>query len=112
MSVAAGDRRRHLAGNHGSPLTAIRLAVSCRSQQATDDGTWQEIDEHRLCRPSWQDHDESMISAMTSILVLLVLVAGFGALVRYARHDRFAGPAQRYCHRDDLGCSTSVRLAS
>ncbi len=53
-----------------------------------------------------------MISAMTSILVLLVLVAGFGALVRYARHDRFAGPAQRYCHRDDLGCSTSVRLAS
>lgn len=53
-----------------------------------------------------------MISAMTPILVLLALVAGFGALARYARHDRFAGPAVRNCCRDDLGCSTSARLVS
>jgi len=53
-----------------------------------------------------------MISAMTSILLLIALVAGFGTLVRYARHDRFAGPAVRFCHRDGLGCSTTARLVS
>lgn len=53
-----------------------------------------------------------MISAMTSILVLLAMVALAAALVRYARHDRFAGPAVRTPHRDDLGRSTSARLVS
>jgi hypothetical protein len=52
-----------------------------------------------------------MISAMTSILVLLALVAGFGTLVRYARHDRFAGPAVRSPRHDDLGRSPA-RLVS
>ncbi|HEY0952594.1 hypothetical protein [Nocardioides sp.] len=42
---------------------------------------------------------------MTAILFLLALVAGFGALVSYARHDRFAGPAVRTRHVDDLGCA-------
>jgi hypothetical protein len=53
-----------------------------------------------------------MISAMTTIIVLVALVAGFGSLVRYARHDRFAGPAVRFSPRDDLGCATHARLAS
>ncbi len=43
---------------------------------------------------------------MTAILFLLALVAGFGALVRYARHDRFAGPTVRSRRLDDLGCAT------
>lgn len=49
---------------------------------------------------------------MTSILILLALVAGLGALVSYARHDRFAGPAIRFCSRDDLGCASRARLVS
>lgn len=53
-----------------------------------------------------------MIPAMTSILILLVLAAGFGALTTYARHDRFAGGAVRTCRRDDLGCAHRVRLVS
>ena len=73
---------------------------------------WQKINEPWRSCQWWQEHGESMISAMTSIIILIALVAGFGALVRYARHDRFAGSAVRFCHRDDLGCSTSARLAS
>jgi len=42
---------------------------------------------------------------MTSILLLLALVAGFGGLIAYARHDRFAGAGVRFCARDDLGCA-------
>ena len=53
-----------------------------------------------------------MISAMTAILLLVALVAGFGTLVRYARHDRFAGPTVRFCSRDDLGCASRARLVS
>lgn len=53
-----------------------------------------------------------MLSAMTSILILLALGAGFGALTAYVRHDRFAGPANRTCFRDDLGCAHRARLVS
>ncbi len=49
---------------------------------------------------------------MTSIAAIIALVAGFGALVRYARHDRFAGPAVRICRRDDLGCTASAQPAA
>ena len=33
-----------------------------------------------------------MISAMTTVILFLALIAGFAGLVRYASHDRFAGP--------------------
>lgn len=49
---------------------------------------------------------------MTSILILLAMVALAAALVRYARHDRFAGPTVRFCPRDDLGCAAHARLVS
>ncbi len=49
---------------------------------------------------------------MTSILILLVLVAAFAALTSYARHDRFAGPAVRHSRRDDLGRAARARLVS
>ena len=49
---------------------------------------------------------------MTSILILLALAAGFGALTSYARHDRFAGAGVRNCSRDDLGCAARARLVS
>jgi hypothetical protein len=48
---------------------------------------------------------------MTSILVLLVLAAALVSLVSYARHDRFAGPAVRGSHHDELGHSDPTRLA-
>ncbi|WP_167735975.1 hypothetical protein [Nocardioides sp. 503] len=40
---------------------------------------------------------------MTTALILLVLLAGLAALVSYARHDRFAGPANTSEHHDELG---------
>jgi hypothetical protein len=47
---------------------------------------------------------------MTPILILLVLAAAMVSLVSYARHDRFAGPAVRGSHRDELGHSDPTRL--
>jgi hypothetical protein len=47
-----------------------------------------------------------MITAMTDILstiaTLLLLVAGFGGLVRAVRHDGFAGPGTGYRSSDEL----------
>ncbi|MCD4534838.1 hypothetical protein LRP67_12155 [Nocardioides sp. cx-169] len=40
---------------------------------------------------------------MTTVLILLVLIAGFAALVSYARHDHFAGPANTAEKHDELG---------
>jgi hypothetical protein len=48
---------------------------------------------------------------MTPILILLVLAAALAGLVSYARHDRFAGPAARGSHHDELGHSDPARLA-
>jgi hypothetical protein len=44
-----------------------------------------------------------MITAMATILFLLILTALLTGLVRYARHDRFAGPANVAEKYDDLG---------
>ena len=44
-----------------------------------------------------------MITAMTTTLLLLVLLAGLAVLVSYARHDHFAGPATLADAHDDLG---------
>ncbi len=44
-----------------------------------------------------------MITAMTTLVLLSVLVILLAALVRYARHDHFAGPANTADLRDDLG---------
>ncbi|MCW2850821.1 MAG: hypothetical protein JWM84_485 [Nocardioides sp.] len=44
-----------------------------------------------------------MITAMTTALILLVLLTGLAALVSYARHDHFAGPANTSERHDDLG---------
>jgi hypothetical protein len=44
-----------------------------------------------------------MITAMNTILFLLVLTALAGVLVSYARHDRFAGPASSAHPFDELG---------
>ena len=44
-----------------------------------------------------------MITAMTAILLILALTVLFAGLVRYARHDHFAGPANVAEKHDDLG---------
>jgi hypothetical protein len=44
-----------------------------------------------------------MITAMNTILLLLVLTAAVSLLVSYARHDRFAGPSSTIHPIDDLG---------
>ncbi|GAA1930542.1 hypothetical protein [Nocardioides hwasunensis] len=40
---------------------------------------------------------------MATILALMILIAAASALVHYARHDRFAGPASTHRELDDLG---------
>jgi hypothetical protein len=44
-----------------------------------------------------------MITAMTTILLLLALTATVSLLVSYAHHDRFAGPSSTTHPIDDLG---------
>lgn len=44
-----------------------------------------------------------MITAMTTIVLMLFLFVLLAALVRYARHDHFAGPANTTDLNDDLG---------
>ena len=44
-----------------------------------------------------------MITAMNTIIALLVLAAVVAMLDNYARHDRFAGPASSAHPIDDLG---------
>lgn len=44
---------------------------------------------------------------MTVLLLALIVVGAFAALVRYARHDRFAGPSNRHLDLDmDLGAAS------
>lgn len=55
-----------------------------------------------------------MITAMTTITLILALAAlfsGLAALVAYARHDHFAGGHNRTAGRDDLGYADPARLA-
>ena len=44
-----------------------------------------------------------MITAMNTVIALLLLAAVVALLVSYARHDRFAGPASTTHPIDDLG---------
>ena len=44
-----------------------------------------------------------MIAAMTTLIVLLAFLALAALLVRYARHDHFAGPANLADDHDELG---------
>ncbi len=44
-----------------------------------------------------------MITAMTTFAFILVLIALSVLLVRYARHDHFAGPANVADDHDELG---------
>lgn len=44
-----------------------------------------------------------MIAAMTTFAILTVLTVLATALVRYARHDHFAGPANTTTSIDELG---------
>jgi len=44
-----------------------------------------------------------MITAMTTFLLITVLVVLFASLVSYARHDHFGGPANATQSVDDLG---------
>lgn len=43
------------------------------------------------------------MTTFISILALIALVTGLVALVNFARHDRFAGPATRTHWHDELG---------
>ena len=40
---------------------------------------------------------------MTTFALFIALIALFAALVRYARHDHFAGPGNLADSHDDLG---------
>jgi hypothetical protein len=64
---------------------------------------WQEINGGRHCCHSWRDSDERRIAAMTTLAVLVLLLVLAVALVRYARHDHFAGSADRADDHDELG---------
>jgi hypothetical protein len=64
---------------------------------------WQEINAHRRSCHSWRERSERMIAAMTTFLFTLALIALAALLVRYARHDLFAGTATRADDHDDLG---------
>ena len=44
-----------------------------------------------------------MITAMNTIIALLVLAAVIALLASYARHDRFAGPSSTSHPFDELG---------
>lgn len=46
---------------------------------------------------------------MTTILLIIALTVLFALLVRYARHDHFAGPANAALCLDDLGPVESRR---
>jgi hypothetical protein len=75
--------------------------------------SWQFIDEAcHLCH-WWQDHSENRITAMTELIttaiVLVALVAAVVALVRFARHDSFAGPGTGAVPHDELGPFTFSR---
>jgi hypothetical protein len=64
---------------------------------------WQEINAPRRSCHSWRERSERMIAAMTTLLFALTIAALAALLVRYARHDLFAGTATRADDHDDLG---------
>jgi hypothetical protein len=64
---------------------------------------WQEINGPCHCCHSWRDLNQRMIAAMTTFTFILVLIALSVLLVRYARHDHFAGPANLADDHDELG---------
>ena len=66
-------------------------------------GSWQEINQDCHSCHWWQELNGRMITAMNTIIALLVLAAVVALLVSYARHDRFAGPASTTHPVDDLG---------
>lgn len=63
---------------------------------------WQEINAGRLFCHWWQDLYESRLTAMTTMIFLLLVIGGFAALVRSARHDRFAGHRHTFLPYEDL----------
>jgi len=78
------------------------------------DQIWQKINVGCHSCHSWQDYAGSMITAMTTIALILALtaiVAAFAGLVSYARRDHFAGGRNRAVRRDDLGRTDAARLA-
>ena len=78
------------------------------------DHFWQEINVGWLSCHSWQESNESMITAMTTltlVLALIAVLAAFAGLVSYARHDHFAGGRNRTPRRDDLGCAERAGLS-
>ena len=78
------------------------------------DHIWQKINVGCHSCHSWQDHSGSMITAMTTIALIIALTAvvvGFAGLVSYARRDHFAGGHNRAVRRDDLGHTDAARLA-
>jgi hypothetical protein len=74
---------------------------------------WQEIEGEGLSCHWWREHKERRITAMTeiltSVLVLVVLLAGLAALIHLARTDSFAGPGTGYRPSDELGPLTNRR---
>ena len=64
---------------------------------------WQEINGPCHCCHSWRYHNQRMITAMTTFTFILVLIALSAVLVRDARHDHFAGPANLANDPDELG---------
>ena len=76
------------------------------------DHCWQKINAPCHSCHSWQELDESMISAMTTILFVLTLLAGLSALVAYARNDHFGSGRDRAGLRDELGRHDVARLSS
>jgi hypothetical protein len=74
------------------------------------DPGWQKINAGCHSCHSWQEFIGSMITAMTTILFLLIVLAGLSALVGYARNDRFGSGDNRTGRHDELGHADS-RLA-
>jgi hypothetical protein len=68
---------------------------------------WQEIEGSRHICHWWQESNERRITAMTEMLtttaLLLALLLGLAALIRYARRDAFAAPGTGHRAADELG---------
>ena len=67
------------------------------------DPDWQKINEACHYCHSWPILDRRRITAMTTFALLIALIALTVALVRYARHDHFAGPGNLADNHDELG---------
>jgi hypothetical protein len=64
---------------------------------------WQEINQHCHSCHWWQQCFGRRLTAMTTLLTILITAAVIGLLVNYARHDHFAGAALRADDHDELG---------